>query len=138
MAKASALPLLTIANDSAWSAKDYKFVGDVEFHRQFAAWSFRWWYLLVTTTVLPPRSRLSDRCFRALHHHLGAPDENRRREADALLAIEIVGRRSAFEIGLAGNHGLDPFGVTCTHLMASSRPSRARDPLTIALQSSIQ
>ncbi len=42
----------------------------------------------------------------ALDQELGAGDENHRREGDALLALDIAGRRTAFEIDLAGSDRL--------------------------------
>ena len=94
------------ANDAAWSAATLSAMSILN----FAASSRSVFSLVVpavTATFLPARSR-NERDRRALlHQQLGARDEDRRRERDQLLALDVVRGRSAFEVDLARGDGGD-------------------------------
>jgi hypothetical protein len=106
-ANASALPVASAWNDSLWSLPKMKLILE-----------------------LLPLGDLRDRCLvhRAARQHDGLAleiaqradvaaaadeelrprDEHRRRESDDLASVGGIGRRSAFEVDLAGADELDP------------------------------
>ena len=94
----------------------------------------------VTTSLRPLRSRSARDARAALRHQLGAGDEDHRRERDELAAVEIVGRRAAFEVDLAAGDRVD--AVVRGHRLVGDlqrRPCNSR-PIssTTPLQRSIE